>query len=148
MNGAGVRTKFFFDIYIGALYLPAKTKDATRIIDSKLPKRISMHFLRGGIGHAMLAAGWKSAFENELSDKAMKRLKVRLRKFNAMFGNIDAGDQYAFDFLRDGSTVITLNGKRKGNIEGVDFQRALLGIWLGKKPDDPDLKQAMLNGSA
>ncbi|NOX76798.1 MAG: chalcone isomerase, partial [Gammaproteobacteria bacterium] len=28
LNGAGIRSKFFFDIYVGALYLPQKTRDA------------------------------------------------------------------------------------------------------------------------
>jgi len=147
LNGAGIRTKFFFDIYIGALYLPAKSQDAKRIIESKLPKRISMHFLRGGVGHAILAAGWTSAFEDELSGSAMVRLKARIEKFNTMFGGIHEGDQYIFDFLSNGSTVIALNGEREGRIEGVDFQRALLGIWLGPVPDDPDLKQALLDGA-
>ncbi len=148
LNGAGIRTKFFFDIYIGALYLPARTKNAKQIIASKLPKRISMHFLRGGIEHAMLVAGWTDAFEGELSDDAMTRLKTRIKKFDTMFGDIHEGDQYVFDFLGNGSTVITLNGKRRGRIEGADFQRALLGIWLGSTPDDPDLKQALLDGAA
>jgi len=148
LNGAGIRTKFFFDIYVGALYLPAKAQDAKRIIASKLPKRISMHFLRGGIGHAILAAGWTDAFEDELSGNAMVSLKARIKKFNAMFGDIHEGDQYLFDFLGNGLTVITLNGKRRGRIQGIDFQQALLGIWLGQTPDDPDLKQAMLNGAA
>ncbi len=147
LNGAGIRTKFFFDIYVGALYLPVRVEDAKRIIASRQPKRISMYFLRGGVGHAILAAGWTSAFEGELSDSAMVRLKARIKKFNAMFGDIHEGDQYTFDFLGNGSTAITLNEKRKGRIEGVDFQRALLGVWLGPAPDDPDLKQALLDGA-
>jgi Chalcone isomerase-like len=148
LNGAGIRTQFLFDVYVGALYLPAKTRDAQQIMSSRLPKRISMHFLLGGIGHAMLAAGWTSAFENELPASAMQRLKARLEKFNAMFGDVNEGDQFTFDFLSDGATVVALNHDPIGRIEGTDFQQALLGIWLGQKPDDPDLKQAMLNGTA
>jgi len=148
LNGAGIRTKFFFDIYIGALYLPVKARNAKQIIASTLTKRVSMYFLQGGVGHAMLAAGWTSAFEHELPRNAMLRLKKRLKVFNAMFGDIHEGDRYIFDFLSNGFTIITLNDKRKGRIEGIDFQRALLSVWLGQAPDDPDLKQAMLNGAA
>ena len=28
LNGAGLREKFYIDVYVGALYLPAKTTDA------------------------------------------------------------------------------------------------------------------------
>lgn len=148
LNGAGIRSQFFFDVYVGALYLPAKTQNAKQIMASRLPKRISMHFLLGGIGHAMLAAGWTNAFRNELPASAMQRLKARLEKFNAMFGDVNEGDRFTFDFLSDGSTMVALNHHPIGHIEGTDFQQALLGIWLGKHPDDPDLKQALLNGTA
>ena len=106
LNGVGIRTKFFFNIYIGALYLPVKAQDAKRIIASKLPKRISMYFLRGGIGHAMLAAGWTNAFGNELSDSIMTKLKLRIKKFNAMFGETHEGDQYTFDFRNYSAPLI------------------------------------------
>jgi len=45
LNGVGVRTKLFFDIYIGALYLPAKSDDAAKVIHSAGNKRVWMHFL-------------------------------------------------------------------------------------------------------
>ncbi len=148
LNGAGIRTQFFFNVYVGALYLPAKVRNAKQIMASSMPKRISMHFLLGGIGRSLITAGWTDAFENELPAGEMKQLKSRLKKFNAMFRDVSEGDQYTFDFLGNGSTVVALNHHPIGSIKGSDFQRALLGIWLGKRPDDPDLKRAMLNGSA
>ena len=36
------------------------------------------------------------------------------------------------------------NGVKKGTIEGLDFKKALFGIWLGNKPADDDLKDGML----
>ena len=39
------------------------------------------------------------------------------------------------------------NNKLLGTIEGMEFKRALFGIWLSKKPADKDLKQAMLGKS-
>ncbi|MGB0368446.1 MAG: chalcone isomerase family protein, partial [Flavobacteriales bacterium] len=36
------------------------------------------------------------------------------------------------------------NGQLEGTIEGMDFKKALFGIWLGEKPADGDLKEAML----
>ena len=32
-NGSGLREKYFFDLYVSALYLPEQTKDAQKIID-------------------------------------------------------------------------------------------------------------------
>ena len=32
LNGMGLREKFFIDVYVGGLYLPAKTTDASKAI--------------------------------------------------------------------------------------------------------------------
>lgn len=41
-------------------------------------------------------------------------------------------------------TQVWINGTLKGSVAGEDFSQALLKIWLGKKPADADLKEAML----
>ena len=46
LNGMGLREKYFLDIYVGGLYLPAKTTDAARAIGDDVPKRIVMHMVR------------------------------------------------------------------------------------------------------
>ena len=40
LNGAGMRTKGFMEIYIGALYAPAKTGSAASLLDSTAPRRM------------------------------------------------------------------------------------------------------------
>ena len=45
LNGAGIRTKFFFDIYVGGLYLKEKSQDATAIIEANEPMAIRLHIL-------------------------------------------------------------------------------------------------------
>ena len=62
-----------------------------------------------------------------------------------LLGNAKEGDVITLDFVA-GSTVIALNGAQKGSIAGEPFNRALTKIWLGDKPAQTDLKQAMLGG--
>ena len=45
LNGAGIREKFFFDIYVGGLYLKEKSQDATAIIEANEPMAIRLHIL-------------------------------------------------------------------------------------------------------
>lgn len=146
LNGAGIRTKFFFDIYIGALYLPQAATSAEQALSAPGPKRMTMIFLYDEVSREKLVNGWIEGFEKNQSEEAMAKLKGRLDQFNAMFADGRKGDRFIFDFLQDGSTVVTLKGKRSGIIEGGDFQRALLEVWLGNKPADKDLKSAMLRG--
>ncbi|MFQ5581873.1 MAG: chalcone isomerase family protein [Mariprofundaceae bacterium] len=144
LNGAGVRTKFFFDIYVGALYLPAKTQDAKQAIDGKGPKRVTMHFLYDEVSTKKLTDGWTEGFEKNQSKDAMAKLRPRLDQFNTMFDDAYKADVFIFDFLANGDTRVTLKGELKGTIAGEDFGQALLAVWLGRKPADKGLKEAML----
>lgn len=41
---------------------------------------------------------------------------------------------------------VDVNGTLKGMIEGDDFARAFLSIWLGENPQTPELKSGLLGG--
>ncbi len=57
------------------------------------------------------------------------------------------GDVILLDYLPDSGVNLTVNAQPQGKpIPGEDFQRALLRIWLGDKPSNPDLKKGMLGG--
>ena len=146
LNGAGVRTKFFFNIYVGALYLPQTTTSAEEAIKGLPPKRVSMYIIYDKVEREKLVGGWVAGFEKNQSKEALASLKQRLDQFNAMFDDAARGEVMTFDFLTDGTTLVTIRGNEVGRIAGADFQQALLAVWLGKKPADRGLKDQMLIG--
>lgn len=147
LNGAGVRTKFFFDIYIGALFLPAKVTTYPEVLDMPGSKQVSMTFLYDEVASEKLTAAWDEGFKNNLSKKELAALKDRIAEFNDLFVTAHEGDIYHFNFHADGSTSIVFNGSEAGRIAGSDFQKALLLVWLGDKPADSGLKKGMLGAS-
>lgn len=147
LNGAGIRTKFVFDIYIGALYLPQKTKDVKQAINMAGPKRVLMHFLYDEVEKEKLTDGWTDGFEDNLSDKDFAALKPRLADFNKLFVTTKRGDQILLDYVPGTGTQVIINTQNKGNVPGEDFNSALLKIWLGDDPADDDLKEAMLGNT-
>lgn len=147
LNGVGVRTKFFFDIYIGALYLPAKVTTYPEVLEIPGPKQVSMIFLYDEVAREKLTAAWDEGFENNLSNTEVAALQERIEKFNDMFVTAHEGDVYIFTFHADGTTSIVLNGRDIGRIAGDDFQKALLLVWLGERPADRGLKEGMLGSS-
>ena len=146
LNGAGIRTKFFLKIYVGALYLPARTTDAATAIEMPGPKRIGMHFLFSEIPRDKLVEGWIEGFENNHTPAQMAALSSRLARFNALFPDLHAGDVVQFDFIPDSGTEVRINGELRDTIPGADFNRALLRVWLGDRPGDRSLRKAMLGG--
>ncbi|VAW96517.1 FIG026291: Hypothetical periplasmic protein [hydrothermal vent metagenome] len=144
LNGVGIRTKFFFDIYIGSLYLKVKESNAEKIINSAQTKRINLHFLYKEVNKEKLTNGWTAGFKNNNTPEIFTILKQRLEKFNSFFKTMHNGDSVQFDFINAKSTKITINNTLQGEINGVDFQKALLRVWLGEDPADSELKQALL----
>jgi len=144
LNGAGVRSKFFFDIYIAALYLPAREHQADRVLQHPAPARVVMPILYKQVGAGRLVYGWRAGFEKNQNTTQLQALALRLDAFNAMFSDAYRGDVLLFDFLADGTTHVLINDVEKGVVAGSDFQRALLAVWLGRQPADATLKKAML----
>jgi hypothetical protein len=145
LNGVGMRTKFVFDIYVGALYLESVAKTREEVLSKNGAKRVLMHFVYDEVSAEKLVAGWNQGFEDNLTAEQLAALAERIKAFNAMFDTVHTGDEVLLDYLPEQGTRVTIKGEVKGLIEGEDFNQALLDIWLGDEPADEDLKEAMLN---
>lgn len=147
LNGAGIRTKFFFKIYVGSLYLTKKQTNASQILSDPGAKSIVMNFLYKEVNTQKLVDGWNEGFANNSSAKEVKVLQARINQFNSLFTTVYRGDEIRLDYLPNKGTLVKINGKLKGSVPGEDFHQALLKIWLGSKPADADLKEGMLGNA-
>ena len=69
----------------------------------------------------------------------------KLKHLWAFFSQeIVEGDTYDITYQTGKGVVCYKNNKELGSIEGMDFKKALFGIWLGKNPADSNLKRGML----
>ena len=147
LNGAGIRKKFFFKIYVGALYLEAKQSTVAAILADTGPKSIIMTFLYKEVEAEKLVDGWNEGFVKNNSANELKKLKTRVDLFNSLFVTVHRGDEIRLDYLPGKGTQVMINNSKKGIVEGDDFSKALLKIWLGSKPADANLKDAMLGNA-
>ena len=148
LNGAGIRKKFFFKIYVAGLYLPSRQTTTEVILDMPGPKRVHMHFLYKEVERDKLVTGWQEGFENNLETSEFEKVASRLAKFNQLFRTMHRGDVIYLDYQPEEGTQVLFNGELQGRIEGDDFYAALLQVWLGQQPADADLKTALLKGTA
>lgn len=148
LNGAGIRKKFFFKIYVAGLYLPSRQTTTEVILDMPGPKRVHMHFLYKEVERDKLVTGWQEGFENNLETSEFEKVASRLAKFNQLFRTMHRGDVIDLDYQPEEGTQVLFNGELQGRIEGDDFYAALLQVWLGQQPADADLKTALLKGTA
>ena len=144
LNGAGIRKKFFLDIYIGALYLPNKTADAASILEDTGPASVRMHFLHKEVSRDKITAGWTDGLTANHTAQEIATLQPQLEAFNALFETAHKGDVIRIDHLPGTGTRVLVNGILKGTVAGENFYRSLLRIWLGAHPVSKALKQGML----
>jgi len=147
LNGAGVREKFFFDIYVAGLYLGKRQSDAAAILAQDRPWRMVMHFLYKKVGRKKMADGWEEGFEANLDEARMARLRPQIDRFKSLFPDMHRGDVVLLDHLPGGGVRVILNGREAGTVGDPGFASALLAIWLGDKPVTGSLKAALLGGN-
>lgn len=131
-------------MYIGALYLKSKSKDAGSIIKANEAMSIKLHIVSSLISSDKMITAIDEGFQNSTGGKTAP-LDARIKQFKAAFNEkIKVGD--VFDIQYDPAKGVTIlkNGKQSGLITGQDFKSALFGIWLCDKPADKDLKAKML----
>ena len=146
-NGAGLRKKAFFKVYAMALYLPEKQGDAEGALGVKGAKRVSISLLRDLSAQQFVEALQEGIVANH-SEAEMALLKERVSQFSDTMlavGEAKTGTSVLIDWIPESGTRLSVNGQARGkDIAGEDFYRALLKIWLGNKPVQDDLKQALL----
>jgi hypothetical protein len=132
LNGAGIREKFFMDIYIGALYLPARTPDAAAILSDRGPACVLMHILHGKIDREKITGAWTEGMSANLGSGEMQALQPTLDAF------------IRIDYVPARGTEVRINDQLRGTAGDNTFFRALLKVWLGPEPVSSSLKKAML----
>ena len=152
LNGAGVRHKFaFFKVYIGSLYLTQKKSDNEAVFADAGPKRVSMHILSGEVTAQDLISSMNNALAANLSPHELALVEKRIRDLNTMMSSLKAinkGSVVHLDYLPDVGTRVIVDGQERITIPGEDFFRAMLHIWIGNKPVDGRLRDAMLGKGA
>jgi hypothetical protein len=149
LNGAGVRTRLMFKVYVAGLYLPEKKTTAADVLATQGPRRLKLVLLR-----EVNSEDFGQAFMDGLnanSDKAEKakfvNQTVKMGEIFASIPSLNKGDSITADWIPGTGMNILVNDKKVGDtLQGIEFANAFLRIWLGDKPADAALKQNLLGG--
>ena len=147
LNGAGLRTWVVFKVYAAGLYLPEKKKTVPEIMALNGPRRIKLVLLRD-VNNEELGQAFMDGL-NANSDKAEKAKFVnQTMKMGEIFASIpklNKGDTITNDWIPGQGMHVLVNDKRVGEVlPDLAFYNAFMRIWLGEKPVDNTLKQALL----
>ena len=143
LTGAGLRKRLFFQVYAIGLYVQDRKADP---ISQPGPKRVQIHMLRD-VGADTFNEALVEGIKANTPEAEAKALEPKVKQLGDTIAEIKEakkGMTIALDWTGK-DTQVVIDGKPAGRpIEGEDFYRALLRIWLGDKPVQDDLKRALL----
>jgi hypothetical protein len=143
LNGLGVRKATFLkvNVYVAAYYVGLPGHDPKPLIESEGPQQLILQFVRN-VGVDDLRKAFVEGFERTKATG----LQDRVARLNSWMTDMKTGQRLAFVRLPHSGVRVTVNGVEKGVIDGADFSRALMSIWLGPEPPNPELKAGLLGG--
>ena len=144
LNGAGTRSKWFMDLYVGGLYVPETIDDGEAVINADEPQAITLHIISGMITSERMTEATLEGFEAS-TDGDMAAIQEDVDQFMAVFQEeITEGDVFDLVYLPGEGVRVLKNGEQKDTVGDLAFKNALFGIWLSDKPAQKDLKEKML----
>ena len=147
LNGAGIRYKGPFKVYVGDLYTTRRVSSLDDLIAAPGPMRLSLTFLRD----------FNSAEFGKLLTRGMEDNVSKQELFKIIPGMIKMGDIFAANKSFAPGDVCSLEWDpakglsvyAKGKLQAEPFKdpafyRALMSIWFGNTPADWKLKDELL----
>ena len=150
LNGAALRTRVIFKVYVAGLYLPARAATAQAAIEAKGAKRIILVMMRDASAQQFVDSIDAGMRANN-SEAQIAAVKVQIDELMAMIRAVEqakSGMRIVLDYEPSaGGTTLLVDGVARGKpMSGEPFYQALLRIWLGDDPVQLDLKEALLGG--
>lgn len=142
--GAGVRTKFFMDLYVGSLYAEKGEGSADSVMNGVGTALIRLDIISSMITSEKMESATREGFENATGGDVVQ-IQEQIEAFiNVFKEEIKVDDTFVFE-ANGGKVRIVKNGTEALVIDSPEFRAALYGIWLSEEPADEDLKEAMLS---
>lgn len=146
LNGSGYRTKLWLKIYLAGLYLQQPGQSLDQIMASPKSNAMVLKMTYKEVSQSNMTEAIIQGFEDNLGTEDMRLLKPRLDQFVGYFvDDAKENDRYTFIYRPASGTTVSKNEVKLGTVPGLDFNRALLNVWLGNSPVDRSLKQRLLN---
>ena len=147
LNGGGIRKKLFFKLYTGGLYVTAKSKNAADIINADKATAFRLTVTSSVLNKDNFSEAIQEGFGKSMKGNTTP-LQAKIDALIATFKSEDIkeGDVFELFYVPGEGVKASKNGKLKNTIAGLDFKKALFGIWLGEDPVDADLKAGLIGG--
>jgi hypothetical protein len=128
LNGMALREKYFLDIYVGGLYLPAKNSDSASVIAQDVPKKLVMSFIYSEVPAEKTIETYREIWDLDPSYAANK---ADADKFCSWITTMTSGQTMTIQYVPGTGTTLLVDGQAKGTIAGTAFMKLIFGNYVG-----------------
>jgi hypothetical protein len=132
LNGAALRKKAIFKVYVAGLYVVTKSQSADAILAEDEPRHMVMHFVRN-VEKKKICDAWDDGLKDN-SPEASEDVKREFADLCGLMADIKNGQAMSFTYVPGNGTTVSVAGEEKGTVGGREFADALLRCWIGPKP--------------
>jgi hypothetical protein len=144
LNGAGVRSKFFLDLYVGALYLNNHSADANATVAADEAMTIRLHITSSMIDGEKMSEATLDGFVKSTGGN-LAPIQTEVDSLIGAFRDaVEDNDVFDLQYVPGQGVSVIRNGELKVVVPGLAFKQALFGIWLSEDPVQEGLKEEML----
>lgn len=131
--GAGLREKWFFDVYTMGAYSESGSCNLSEIVNKTEVKYLRLDMKRD-VSAEKMSSSIGESFEEHMPKNAPAKLKQQRKTFESLFKNeCTEGTVLEFVYIPGKGTTLKQNGKELGPpLEGDGFQKVLWDIYFSK----------------
>lgn len=147
LNGIGIRTKLWFDVYTQALYLTKLSQNPVEILESNTTMALRIQITSSLVTSKKFSKLLSKGFLKSNGEAEFVKYKEGLDLIEKYINTEQIVEKDVFNLVYnpyDESMWIIKNDILKGKIPGKGFKKAFFGIWLSEAPIDEKLKNDLL----
>ncbi len=142
LNGMALREKYFVDVYVGGLYLPAKSGSGATVIAQDVPKKLVMHFVYSEVPAEKTIETYREIWELDPSYAANK---ADADRFCSWIPTMTSGQVMTIQYEPGTGTTLLVDGRAKGTVAGTAFMKLIFGNYVGPNANKT-LRSGLLGG--
>lgn len=147
LNGSGTRSKYWMDMYVNALYLTDISHDPKAILASNTLMAVRIEIKSSLVTSEKFSRLVTKGLVKSVGQENLYRYEKQIDMLAKMISSQKTQKKDCFNLIfnpSDSNLWVYKNDVLYGKIPGLDFKKALFGIWLSDDPINADLKNDLL----
>lgn len=128
--GSAVLQRNFVPFYSSALYAPLSVRTTEQLLSGLAPCRIHIVWAMPELNREGVQEYWQKAMESAAGEK-FAGVRSQTERLVQSLPAAKRGQSVIFDYVPDSGMTVLVDDKPAAHLAGVQFNRTLLGVWLG-----------------